>query len=158
MVDNRTAILKGAKAAYTLHYQLGMKETLERNHATRVDVFGAIGKLGATLMFQKLDKLLGAYLPAEEPGILITTQRTLPIQRFTGAHELGHLFMGHEPSFDDEGILRRAPFSKSSSGLPQEREADAFASMFLAPAWLVPMIVENQGWPSRALADPTVVY
>jgi Zn-dependent peptidase ImmA (M78 family)/predicted secreted protein len=158
MVDNRAAILKGAKAAHTLHHQLGVKETLERNHAGRVDVFGAIGKLGATLMFQQLDKLLGAYLPAEEPGILITTQRALPIQRFTGAHELGHLFMGHEPSLDDEGILRRAPFASSSSGLLQEREADAFASMFLAPSWLVAMIVENQGWPSRALTDPAVAY
>ena len=158
MVDNRAAILKGAKAAHSLHHQLGVKESLERSRVGRVDVFGAIGELGATLMFQKLDKLLGAYLPDEEPGILITTQRTLPIQRFTGAHELGHLFMRHEPSFDDDGILRRAPFSRSSPDLIQEREADAFASMFLAPAWLVAMIVENQGWPSRALADPTTVY
>jgi Zn-dependent peptidase ImmA (M78 family) len=158
MVDNRAAILKGAKAAHTLHHQLGVKEALERSRIGRVDVFGAIGKLGATLMFQKLDKLLGAFLPTEEPGILITTQRALPIQRFTGAHELGHLFMGHEPSLDDEGILRRAPFSTSSSGRLQEREADAFASMFLAPAWLVAMVVENQAWPSRALSDPAVVY
>src|SRR5215471_2730018 len=122
MADNRAAILKGAKAAHTLHHQLGVKESLERSRAGRVDVFGAIGKLGATLMFQKLDKLLGAYLPAEESGILITTQRPLPIQRFTAAHELGHLFMRHRPSLDDEGILRRAPFSASSSGQQQERE------------------------------------
>jgi hypothetical protein len=38
---------------------------------------------------QPLDKLLGAYVPAEEPGILITTKRPLSIQRFTAAHELG---------------------------------------------------------------------
>jgi hypothetical protein len=29
MVDNRAAILKGAKAAHTLHHQLGVKENLE---------------------------------------------------------------------------------------------------------------------------------
>jgi hypothetical protein len=98
MVDNREAILKGAKAAHALHRELGIRELLERGGGGRVDVFGAIGKLGATLMFQKLDKLLGAYIPAEEPGVLITTQRTLPVQRFTGAHELGHLYMRHEPT------------------------------------------------------------
>ena len=85
MVDNREAILNGTKAAHTLHRDLGIREQLERSGGGRVDVFGAIGKLGATLMFQKLDKLLGAYIPVEESGVLITTQRTLPVQRFTGA-------------------------------------------------------------------------
>src|SRR5262245_41165225 len=138
MISSRDAILKGAKAAHTLHRDLGVREALEREGGGRLDVFGAIAKLGATLMFQKLDRLLGAYLPADnEPGVLITTQRTLPVQRFTGAHELGHLYMGHQPSFDDESILRRDPFSTASRTGSQEREADAFASMFLAPAWLV---------------------
>src|SRR5437667_12752072 len=128
MADNREAILKGAKAAYTLHRDLGLRQPLERIGGGRINVFGAIGKLGATLMFQKLDKLLGAYIPAEEAGVLITTQRTLPVQRFTGAHELGHLYMRHESSLDDEGILWRAPFSVSSRAERPEREADAFAS------------------------------
>jgi hypothetical protein len=84
---------------------------VERSGGGRIDVFGAIAKLGATLMFQPLDKLLGAFLPGDEVGVLITTKRPLPVQRFTGAHELGHLYMRHEPSLDDENILRRAPFS-----------------------------------------------
>src|SRR6516162_1431391 len=126
MANNREAILNGTKAAHTLHRDLGIREPLERSGGARVDVFGAIGKLGAMLMFQKLDKLLGAYIPAEEPGVLITTQRTLPVQRFTGAHELGHLYMRHQPSLDDEEILRRPPFSVSSIAESYEREADAF--------------------------------
>ncbi len=158
MADNRGAILAGAKAAHALHRDLGVREHLERTAGGRVDVFGAIGKLGATLMFRPLDKLLGAYVPAEEPGVLITTQRTLPVQRFTGAHELGHVYMRHEPSLDDEGILRRAPFDTRSRLQPQEQEADAFASMFLAPAWLLALIVQRQGWPAQALADPATVY
>jgi Zn-dependent peptidase ImmA (M78 family)/predicted secreted protein len=123
-----------------------------------VDVFRAISKLGATLMFQPLDKLLGAYVPDEEPGVLITTKRPLPVQRFTGAHELGHLYMKHEPSLDDEGILRRAPFATSSRLSRQEREADAFASMFLAPSWLLALIVERQEWTARSLALPAIAY
>jgi hypothetical protein len=76
MVDNRAAILSGSKAAHTLHRDLEIREQLERSGG-RVDVFGAITKLGATLMFQPLDKLLGAYLPEEELGVLITTKRPL---------------------------------------------------------------------------------
>lgn len=158
MTDSRQAILRGAKAAHTLHLDLGVREPLERVKGGRIDVFSAVGRLGGTLMFQKLDKLLGAYLPAEEPGVLVTTQRTLPIQRFTCAHELGHLYLRHEPSLDDEGILRRSPFSTSSRVSPQEREADAFASMFLAPAWLLALIVEQQQWSASMLADPVIAY
>ncbi len=157
MADGRDAILTGVKAAHTLHRDLGVRETLERSGGP-VNVFAAITKLGATLMFQPLDKLLGAYLPAEEPGVLITTKRTLPVQRFTAAHELGHLYMRHEPSLDDEGILRRAPFSVNSRLQRQEREADAFASMFLAPAWLLALIVRRQDWRPERLGDPETVY
>jgi Zn-dependent peptidase ImmA (M78 family) len=158
MVDSRTAILTGAKAAHTLHRDLGIKEQIERSGGGRVDVFGAIAKLGATLMFQPLDKLLGAYIPGEEDGVLITTKRPLPVQRFTGAHELGHLYMRHEPSVDDDNILRRAPFSTNGRLSRQEREADAFASMFLTPAWLLALNFERQGWRARNLVEPANVY
>jgi Zn-dependent peptidase ImmA (M78 family) len=158
MVDNRAAILTGAKAAHTLHRDLGIREQIERGNASRIDVFAAITKLGATLMFQPLDKLLGAYLPDEELGVLITTKRPLPVQRFTGAHELGHLYMRHEPSLDDENILRRSPFSTAGTANRQEREADAFASMFLTPAWLVAHLLQRQGWLARQLAEPECLY
>jgi Zn-dependent peptidase ImmA (M78 family)/predicted secreted protein len=158
VVDARAAILTGVKAAHTLHRDLGVQALLERSGGGRVDVFGAIAKLGATLMFQPLDKLLGAYVPAEEPGVLITTKRTLPVQRFTGAHELGHLYMGHQPSLDDKGILRRAPFATTSPLVRQESEADAFASLFLAPMWLLALIVQRQKWTAESLADPVIAY
>lgn len=158
MVDNRAAILAGAHAAHALHRDLGVRSQLERSGGGRIDVFGAIAKLGAILMFQPLDKLLGAFVPGDDPGILITTQRPLPVQRFTGAHELGHLCMRHQPSLDDEDILRRAPFSASSRIERQEREADAFASMFLSPAWLIALILQRQGWTPRQFADPVVAY
>ncbi len=158
MADSRAAILSGAKAAHTLHRDLGIREQVERSGGGRVDVFGAIAKLGATLMFQPLDKLLGAYLPGDEVGVLITTKRPLPVQRFTGAHELGHLYMRHEPSLDDDTILRRSPFSGSGRHSRQEREADAFASMFLTPAWLLASNLERRGWTARDLSDPVNVY
>ena len=66
--------------------------------------------------------------------------------------------MRHEPSLDDENILRRAPFSTSGRLTRQEREADAFASMFLTPAWLLALNFEKQGWTARDLVDPPNVY
>jgi IrrE N-terminal-like domain len=158
MADSRAAILTGAKAAHKLHRDLGIREQVERSDGGRIDVFGAIAKLGATLMFQPLDKLLGAYLPGDELGVLITTKRPLPVQRFTGAHELGHLYMHHEPSLDDENILRRAPFSTGGRVGRQEREADAFASMFLTPAWLLALNLERQRWAAADLREPAHVY
>ncbi|MFH1554742.1 MAG: ImmA/IrrE family metallo-endopeptidase [Pseudomonadota bacterium] len=158
MVDQRAAILAGTKAAHSLHLDLGIREQCERHGGSRIDVFNAIAKLGATLMFQPLDKLLGAYVPSDEPGVLITTKRPLPVQRFTGAHELGHLYMKHEPSLDDEKILRRAPFGSDPRAGRQEREADAFAAIFLAPAWLLVLILQRQGWTGRDLQDPRIVY
>jgi Zn-dependent peptidase ImmA (M78 family) len=158
MVDNRTAILNGVKGANQLHRDLGIREQIERSGGWRVDVFGIISKLGATLMFQELDKLLGAYIPGDENGVLITTQRPLPIQRFTAAHELGHLYLRHEPSLDDEGILRRSPFSVRAIVDRQEREADAFASTFLVPPWLVAILLQRQGWSAASLADPRFTY
>lgn len=158
MVDARGAILAGVKAAHKLHCDLGARETLEHHAGGRIDVFGAIAELGATLMFQPLDQLLGAYLPGEEPGILITSKRRLPVQRFTAAHELAHLYLAHKPSLDDNGVLRRAPFSAASRYERQEMEANAFASMFLAPDWLLALIVQRQGWAPEDLAKPDIAY
>jgi Zn-dependent peptidase ImmA (M78 family) len=158
MVDNRTAILTGVKGAHELHRDLGVREQIERSEGWRIDVFNVISRLGATLMFQPLDKLLGAYIPGDENGVLITTQRPLPIQRFTAAHELGHLYLKHEPSLDDEGILRRSPFSGTAMVDRQEREADAFASTFLVPSWLVAILLQRQGWTAASLADPLFAY
>ena len=158
MIDNRAAILNGVKGAHELHRDLGIREQIERSEGWRIDVFSVISRLGATLMFQPLDKLLGAYLPGDENGVLITTQRPLPIQRFTAAHELGHLYLSHEPSLDDEGILRRSPFLGSGMVDRQEREADAFGSTFLVPPWLVVILLQRQGWSAASLADPLFAY
>jgi hypothetical protein len=121
MVDSRAAILTGAKAAHTLHRDLGIRDQIERSGGGRVDVFGAIAKLGATLMFQPLDNLLGAYLPSDELGVLITTKRPLPVQRFTGAHELGHLYM------------RRQALARCTDGLAMDCNCNAGGREELPP-------------------------
>ena len=121
-------------------------------------VFGAIEHLGIGLLFRPLDGLLGAYIPVEnDSGILVTTERPLAIQRFTGAHELGHAYLKHELRIDDEEILKRSPFARPIYDL-REIAADTFAALFLMPDWLINLHAERQGWDWRNLSDPICVY
>jgi len=63
----------------------------------------------------------------------VTTQRQLPVQRFTAAHELGHAALGHETSLDIDEILARSPFVEAESYDLREIQANAFASQLLTP-------------------------
>ncbi len=159
--NERAAILRGIRGAKRLQRDMGLDTGAAR--AQRVDVFGCITRLGAMLMFQPLEPLLGAFLSEEgAAGIILSTRRSLGMQRFTGAHELGHLVLGHDPHADDEGILRRAPWATAASEEKpvslQEREADAFASHFLLPPYLIKEQMALQGWEPRNFEHPEVVY
>ena len=110
MADMRGAILKGKREAVRLHRQFGMRERIEQDGG-RIDVFDTIVKCGVPLVFKPLDGLLGVFIDVPMPGVMVTTKRGLSVQRFTGAHELGHCRLGHRPSLDDESILRRSPFN-----------------------------------------------
>ena len=144
-------------AAERLHRQLGSRELMERG-VGNIDVFGAILQLEVPLLFRPLEGLLGAYLREPTPGVLVTTQRSLSIQRFTAAHELGHFRLNHELSLDDENILRRSPFVDRPGYALQEVEADAFAVAFLLPRWLIAWHGKRQGWQGEDFADPQIVY
>jgi hypothetical protein len=80
------------------------------------------------------------------------------IQRFTAAHELGHFSLRHQPSLDDESILRRIPMAGESSSDFQEVEADAFAVEFMIPRWLIQCHAERQGWTVADFRRPNRVY
>lgn len=123
-----------------------------------VDVFRIIEQNNIFLFFKKLDGLLGAYLPIEQdPGILVTTQRPLAIQRFTAAHELGHSVLRHGLGIDDEGMLKRSPFGRQTYDV-KEMGADTFAAMFLMPEWLIHAIAARHGWDHASIKQPENVY
>lgn len=152
------AVRAGTAAAGKVHRNLGLREKLEVAGGA-VNVFGAINDLDVPLLLRPLEGLLGAYLSFPSHGILVTTQRPLSIQRFTAAHELGHCVLNHEPSLDDEAsILRRMPVTGSAAINRQEIEADAFASAFLMPKWLIALHMKRQSWTAEDLRRPTVVY
>lgn len=155
--DYRSAVMAGTKAAARVHSELGLRQQVE-GAAGSIDVFGAIQALELPLLLRPLDGLLGAYIKFPEPGILITTMRSLSIQRFTAAHELGHYRLQHQPSLDDHNMLRRMPLEMQSGGDFQEVEADAFAVEFMMPRWLFAAHTARQGWSVSDFRRPTVVY
>lgn len=155
MATLRDAILAGASAAARLHAQIGTREAIEKC-AGAIDVFGALLQVDAVLMFRPLEGLLGACLRDEAIGVLISTQRPLRIQRFTGAHELGHVMLGHQASLDGEDVIGRAAIGKRFNF--QEVAADAFAAEFLLPKWLLHFHARRQGWGRESVKDPATVY
>jgi Zn-dependent peptidase ImmA (M78 family) len=153
-MNKRDAIMEGVLAAARLHKQFGSREHIELNGGG-IDVFGGLLEQHAALLFRPLEGLLGFCIKGEDvPGVVISTQRPLRIQRFTGAHELGHVALGHTLSLDGDEILERGA---ASSNL-LEVAADSFASEFLLPKWLLQYHASLQGWTRDSLADPACVY
>ena len=152
------AVRHGAAEASRLHRKLGVRERLETAGGA-VNIFAMIHELNVPLLLKPLEGLLGAYLNFPAPGILITTQRPLSIQRFTAAHELGHCMLDHQPSLDDEdSILRRMPINLEPGLNHQEVEADAFAVGFMMPKWLLALHMRRQDWTTHDFRRPGVVY
>jgi Zn-dependent peptidase ImmA (M78 family) len=144
-------------AAARLHQKLGIRALVEAQGGN-IDVFGAIHALELPLLLRPLKGLLGAYLNLPVPGVMVTTERRMSVQRFTAAHELGHFFMKHEPSLDDESILRRMPTSPEPGNQFQETEADSFAVAFMLPKWLILFHAAKQNWTTNDFRRSNVVY
>jgi hypothetical protein len=106
-------------------------ETLEAlviDQSAVIDPFAAIDQLGLTLCITKLDNLLGAVVPHGDGGVLITSERSPAIQRYTAAHEIGHWILHEEHlRMDGETEVLGRPSSQ------MEREAQLFAGYFLMP-------------------------
>jgi Zn-dependent peptidase ImmA (M78 family) len=154
MTTLREAVLQGSLEAAQLHTDAGLGAG---SGTAAIDVYGFISDRQITLLFQKLGGLLGAYLEVERPGILVTTERPLAIQRFTAAHELGHAVLQHKAGLDGEEMIMRSPFASARYD-HREIAADAFAAMFLMPDFLINSIAEQQKWNYDSVRDPRVIY
>lgn len=155
--DYASSVRAGTIAAGRLHRRLPLREGVTQRGGN-VDVFAAIEMVQLPLLLRPLEGLLGAYLNDPAPGVLVTTQRPMSIQRFTAAHELGHSELRHRPSLDDESILRRMPLNHLQQNDFQEVEADAFAIAFMMPTWLIAWHCERQEWKAADLRRPNIVY
>jgi Zn-dependent peptidase ImmA (M78 family)/predicted secreted protein len=150
----RDAILEGAHAAAEVHERLHSRKTADESGGG-IDVFGALLASDAALIFRPLEGLLGFCIKGpSQPGVVISTQRPLRIQRFTGAHELGHVALGHTISLDGPEILARGGELHNDV----EISANSFASAFLLPKWLLQIHARRQNWNGKSMTDPFVVY
>ncbi len=153
----RDEILQAIYEADRLHAKFDSKARAERGEG-RVDVFRMLFDRDIPVMFRPLKNLLGAYIDDPGQGVMVTTKRPLPVQRFTAAHELGHAALGHEASFDNEEVLERPIFASDSSGDPREDQANAFAAELLTPQWLIVHHMKQQGWRRDSFNDPVTAY
>ncbi|MBB5411034.1 Zn-dependent peptidase ImmA (M78 family)/predicted secreted protein [Paraburkholderia sp. HC6.4b] len=151
MADEYSARLEAHAEAARVHTRLGLDSTLLQRGETRIDVFDAAHQLGITVAFKPLKGLLGAYLKEEEPGMLISTLRPQSMQRFTGAHELGHHCLRHASNLDSEASLLHPDD-------PIEKQANHFASAFLLPPWLLRAVAIQKQIVRGDLLNPGVVY
>jgi Zn-dependent peptidase ImmA (M78 family) len=180
-VSRRNDILNAVYEADRLHKEYDT-EARAKSGEGRIDVFGMLVDRDIPVMFRPLKNLLGAYLDDPSQGVIVTTQRPLPIQRFTAAHELGHAALGHKASLDNQDILTRQLFvteanfdaqeislwSRASSSSTtavakanhdfREIQANAFAIELLTPQWLIVEHMNRQGWNRDRLTDPLIVY
>lgn len=151
-MTRRTQVLRAVSEAATVfaHAPSGAR--------TSFDIIRAVAERNIPLLFRPLDRLWGAFITVndEERGIIVTTKLGLPVQRFTLAHELGHLLLGHQTSFDRTiGFAgRHAPASRP----PQEAAADTFASELLAPKRLLLASAKRHGWTREKLRQPGNIY
>src|SRR6266851_3780372 len=160
MADIRAAVLNASLAADRLHKQFDTKDRADAGEG-RIDVFDMLVQKDVPVVFKPLKGLLGAFLNEDgSTGVMITTQRNLAVQRFTAAHELGHVLLGHEPSLDPEKTLFRSPIvEREERGYDlQEIQANVFASQLLVPRWLLVKHMKRQIWTQSDMSRSDIVY
>lgn len=112
--------------------------------AGRVDVFQAIGRAGVALIWRHLPTVFGAYINEQgaRPGILVNNGLPPAARRYTGGHELGHHWLKHTTSIDDDSTivltgddqLDPIPTPRTPRvWTDQEKLAETFAAWFLMP-------------------------
>ena len=94
----------------------------------------------------------GVAVRGPQVNLIVVGRSAVPWrQRFTIAHELGHLLLG-----DDQGVhLDEDVLNASHQKLPSERRANAFAAAFLMPQQRLREAVGSMGLDERGFAALT---
>ncbi|WP_329004949.1 ImmA/IrrE family metallo-endopeptidase [Pseudomonas aeruginosa] len=141
------------KAAYRASEVLEESGAMNRLHQgyTRIDPFLIAASHGVLVMLKPLDKLLGAFIGDDSPGILLNNQRSAGLMHMTCAHELGHYCMEHGSNADKSIFYDR-------SAAEIEQEADQFGFNLLIPRDLISLVMKRKKWTRQCLLQPLVMY
>lgn len=110
---------KGAKEARLARVALGLQ-----SDGPVPDLLETVEGLAPVAVLKLIDGIAGAWIHGT---IFVNASHIVPRQRFTLAHEFGHLRMDHRQRVDSPTDLA------SWGGPPEEVQANAFASEFLMP-------------------------
>jgi predicted secreted protein len=123
------------------------------DQSERIDVFGVCEQADLWLTFRPLDRLLGAYVPLGSGGVIVTTLRSVAVQRYTVAHELGHWVLEHNAlALDDEQQVYGSTHDE------REQLAQLFADYVLLPPPLSYEILSRLGVDSQGGVSPQLAY
>jgi Zn-dependent peptidase ImmA (M78 family) len=148
----RDPLFEASKKANEVIEDLSLKDRIRDGGYMRVDPAQIAATVNVQVMYKKLDKLLGGFIrERSNPGILVNCDRPRGLMHMTCAHELGHFFLDHESSADQE-------IYHGTSASMVERTADQFAYSLLAPRWLVAKTMNERKWTTADLVQPHVVY
>lgn len=151
-MSRRSEILRAASEAAIV------ASRFPTGNRTSFDIVGAVTELNIPVIFRPLKGLWGAAITVDSDtcGILVTTRLGLHVQRFTLAHELGHVLLGHQFSLDETiGFAgRNSPVSRPI----QEHAADTFASELLGAKRLMLESAKRHHWTREALRLPENIY
>ncbi len=124
------------------------------------DITQAVMNRDVPVLYRPLKGLWGATVTVDEDlkGILVTSKLDLHVQRFTLAHELGHVLLGHQSSFDAVNSIGFSGRFGPSQKPTEEIAADTFASELLGHKNVIRPIIKRHGWSKPQLGDPSTVY
>jgi Zn-dependent peptidase ImmA (M78 family) len=110
-------------------------------------------------MCKNVKSLQGATVTVDEDakGVLLSTWTPFSMQRWTLAHELGHILLGHKTTIDQqvgEWIGREPGINEN----PEESAADTFAAEILAPRRRIVGLMNRYQWKASDLRRPVIVY
>lgn len=146
----RTSLLEAGHRAAEILYDLNIRTRIDSGY-TRVDPVKIAYESDVTVFFRPLEKLLGAFIANEQPGILVNIARPRGLVHMTCAHELGHHFLGHETTTDSE-------IDCGDKANLVEQQADQFAYSLMAPKWLIVRLAKAKGWSATSFRNPGIVY
>jgi hypothetical protein len=117
-----------------------------------VDVFDVAADNGIGLIFRPLAKLGAAILsePGAAQGIIVNSNHPLSRQRYSVAHELGHLFFKHPTTMDFDDVFQPG---RPPGRTDHEKLAETFASWFLMPPDMLNAYAAKRGIPRFESAD-----